>query len=143
MKPTIVVWLLVLSGVCCPRVWAADEPGLDDLRRQALAAEDRRFERTRELARMHSRLGRLEEARRLYEEALGLRSADVEVADELLGVLRQLGDDEALLPVYRQLVSRRPLDAALQMQMGECLWRLGRTDEARRTWDDLLKRFTG
>jgi len=141
VKRIVVMWLMVLSGVGCPRLWAADEAGLDDLRRQALAAEDLRFERTRELARLHSRLGRLEEARHLYEEALRLWSADTEVAEELLGVLRQLGDDEALLRVCRQLVSRRPLDAVLQMQMGECLWRLGRTDEARRTWDDLLKRF--
>ena len=119
----------------------AAEPELDDLRRQVLTAEDTRFKRTVDLAEMYSKLGRLGEARRLYEEALLLRPDDLDTAEDLLGVLRRLGDDEAQLPLYRRLVSGRPLDPGLQMRMGECLWRLKRADEARRAWDELLARF--
>ena len=130
----------ILTGVCAA-ARAADEPALDEVRRRALAAEDRRFTRALELARMYVGLGRLEEARRLYGEALETRGDRLDVAEALLDVVRRLGDHEAQLPLYRQLVSGRPGDATLQLELGVCLRRLGRTDEAASVWEGMLKRF--
>ena len=140
MKRIIVFLVLALV---VPRVGGAaeGEPDLDDLRRRVLTAEDRRFRRALELARMYSKLGRLADARRLYEGALQMRGSDVDVTDALLQLVRKLGDHGAQLPLYRRLSSSRPGDVQLQMRMGECLWRLKRTGEAREVWAAMLKRF--
>ena len=141
MRRFLGILMLVLATWARVPVCRAAEPEPEDLQRRALSAEDRRFRRTVELARMLSKLGRLDEARRLYEEALLLRGDDVAVTDAQLQVLRRLADHKAQLPLYRRLVTVRPGDARLQMQMGECLWRLGRTKEARGVWQNLLRRF--
>ena len=140
MKRTVVFLVLALV---VPRVGgdAGGEPDLDEVRRRVLTAEDRRFRGALELARMYSKLGRLEEARRLYSEVLEVRPEDVDAQDALLQVLRKLGDHEAQLPLYRRLSSSRPGDLGLQMQMGECLWRLKRSREAREVWAAMLKHF--
>lgn len=140
MKRTVVCVTVVLAGLCAA-ARAADEPSLDEVRLRTLAARDRRFARALELARMYAGVGRLEDARRLYEEALETHGDDVDVAEALLKVLRELDDHEAQLPLYRRLSSTRPGDPELHLEMGVCLWRLGRADEARKTWDALLKRF--
>ena len=132
----LAVWLAVPPAAC-----RAEEPDVDDLRRRTLAAEDRRFRRTVELARVYASSGRLEEARGLYEEAHRLRDDDADVTEALLDVLRKLGDHHAQLPIYRRMLSVRGSVFTVRFRMGECLWRLGRTGEARRVMNDVLKRF--
>jgi tetratricopeptide (TPR) repeat protein len=135
--------VLALVAIGRPETWALGEGEPEDPHRRALAAEEQRFKRTVELADTYSRLGRAEEARRLYEEALVIRDDDVDVMDALLVELRRLGDYRSQLPLYRRLVSVRPGDARLHMDMGECLWRLKQTEEACTLWNDVLRRFVG
>ncbi|HUV38855.1 MAG TPA: tetratricopeptide repeat protein [Planctomycetota bacterium] len=144
-------WTVVLMAAMCaaaPRAVSGQGllhppgagPDVDDLRRRTVRAEDLRFRRTVDLARQLSAAGRLEEARRLYEEAHLLRADDDEVTESLLDVLRSLGDPRAQLEIYRAMLPRTGL-VTVRFRMGECLWRLGRTDEARETMNDLLRRF--
>ena len=138
MRRAAIILAVLLS---CAGVARAQEPDLDALRRQSSASEDQRFRRTIDLADLYTRLERLEEARKLYQEALALRPDNDDVMENLLGVLQQLGDYAAQLPLCERLSATRPGDAKLQLAAGECLWRLKRTEEARRAWRDVLRRF--
>ena len=133
--------ILVAASLACALARAeAPEGGTDALRRAALEAEDARFHRTVELADLRSREGKLDEAKTLYDEALALRFDDAEVMKALLGVLRRRGDWAAQRPLYERLAARAPGDSALAFDAAECLWRLGRADEAKRAWTELLLR---
>jgi tetratricopeptide (TPR) repeat protein len=134
--PLILLLLLAAAAPLC-----AEDAALEELNRRAQAAEDLRFSRTLELADVCDRMGRLDEARRCYEQALALRPRDADAAASLLSVLRRLGDFEAQWPLYERLTAQRAADYQLHLDAAECLWRLTRTDEARRAWDDLLNRF--
>ena len=127
--------------LAAPFALRAQAPDADALRRDAASAEEARVRRTLELAGLRAREMKLDEARALYGEALALRPDDADVMDALLGVLRRQGDSAAQLPLYEKLALRRPGDAQLAFDAAACLWRLGRTAEAKQAWGELLRRF--
>ncbi len=126
---------VLLAAACALR---AAQPDPDTV---AAAAEDARVRRTVALADVLAREQQLPEARACYLEALALRPDDLDVAESLLGVVRRQGDWAAQLPLCERLRARRPGDAALAFEAGECLWRLGRAADARRAWGEMLRRF--
>ena len=133
--------LTVALAALAARALVAEAPDVDALRAPAMEAEDLRFRRTVELAGFREREGKLDDAKALYSEALALRPDDPDATDALAGVLRRQGDYAGQLPLYERLSSRRPGDAALAFGRAECLWRLDRRPEAKRAWEETLRRF--
>ncbi len=141
MTRVLAAILACIAAALASRADAAAAPDVDALRAPAMAAEDARFRRTVELADFREREGNLAAARDLYAEALALRPDDTDVTASALGVLRRLGDSAGRLALAERLAARRPGDAALAFERAECLWRLGRKDEAKLAWQELLRRF--
>ena len=81
---------------------------------------------------------RLDEAQTLIDKALSLAPGDPFILDSKGWLLfRQAKLEQALVPL-RQAYSVRP-DAEIAAHLGEVLWALGRTDEARALWQAALK----
>ena len=81
---------------------------------------------------------RLDEAQTLIDKALSLAPGDPFILDSKGWLLfRQAKPEQALTPL-RQAYAVRP-DAEIAAHLGEVLWTLGRTDEARALWLDAVK----
>ncbi|MEW6512684.1 MAG: tetratricopeptide repeat protein [Pseudomonadota bacterium] len=81
---------------------------------------------------------RLDEARKLIDQALELAPNDPFILDSKGWVLFRQGDAEGALDVLKRAFGIRA-DPEIAAHIGEVLWSLGRRDEARRTWDMALK----
>ena len=82
---------------------------------------------------------RLEEAQALIGQALKLSPDDAFIMDSMGWVLFRQGKGEEGLKYLQRAYSIRP-DAEIAAHLGEVLWALGRRDEARRVWDEALKK---
>ncbi|MBP6109306.1 MAG: tetratricopeptide repeat protein, partial [Rhodocyclaceae bacterium] len=81
---------------------------------------------------------RLDEAQTLIDKALSLAPGDPFILDSKGWLLfRQAKLEQALTPL-RQAYAARP-DAEIAAHLGEVLWTLGRTDEARALWQAAIK----
>lgn len=96
----------------------------------AYAAHPGSFPLALDLARVHVRRKRLEEASRLYAVAHALRPQHIETLHEHGIVYEELGDDAAALRLFQQALRGRPDDGHLHFHIGNCLDRLGRREEA-------------
>jgi tetratricopeptide (TPR) repeat protein len=82
---------------------------------------------------------RLEEAQELIDKALKLSPDDAFIMDSMGWVLFRQGKTEDGLKYLQRAYSIRP-DAEIAAHLGEVLWVLGRRDEARKVWDEALKK---
>lgn len=125
-----------------------------------------------ELAALYVRLGRLDEARGIYQDQLSADAGDAQALAGLVSVLVRAGDRDGvrdllvkaekgmgadaaramLLRIYlgegkveeavalaRDHAQAHPQDAAAHVMLAELLWRAGRLDEARASYDEALK----
>lgn len=83
---------------------------------------------------------RLDEAAELVDKALSLSPDDSFILDSKGWVLYRQGNLAAALDALQKAYSRQP-DAEIAAHMGEVLWKLGRTDEARAVWREAGKAF--
>jgi len=81
---------------------------------------------------------RLQEARKLIEQALELAPDDYFIMDSLGWVLYREGNLKGAAEQLRRAYSGRP-DAEIGAHLGEVLWILGERDEANRVWQESLK----
>jgi tetratricopeptide (TPR) repeat protein len=82
---------------------------------------------------------RLDEAHELIEKALKLAPDDAFIMDSMGWVLYRQGKTAEGLKYLQRAYSLRP-DAEIAAHLGEVLWVLGRRDEARKVWDEALKK---
>lgn len=82
---------------------------------------------------------RLEEANELIDTALKLAPDDAFIMDSKGWVLFRQGKTEDGLKYLQRAYSIRP-DAEIAAHLGEVLWALGRRDDARKVWDEALKK---
>jgi Flp pilus assembly protein TadD len=82
---------------------------------------------------------RLPEARELIARALELAPGDPFITDSLGWVEFRLGNLPEALKHLQTAYSARP-DPEIGAHLGEVLWALGRTDEARKVWRDVQTR---
>jgi tetratricopeptide (TPR) repeat protein len=76
---------------------------------------------------------RLPEAKALIEKALALAPGDPFITDSLGWVEYRLGNTAEALRLLRQAYAARP-DTEIGAHLGEVLWVVGQTEEARRIW---------
>lgn len=81
-----------------------------------LAPADARLHR--QLAKTHANLGQLSEARSAMERAVALDSANEAIRLDLLAIIRQLRDDDALAAAVASGVTACPTSAALHYEAG-------------------------
>lgn len=81
---------------------------------------------------------KLEEGRKLLEEALKRAPDDPFILDSMGWLLYRLKDYSAALDHLERAYRQQP-DAEIAAHLGEVLWQLGRKDEARRTWQEAHK----
>jgi tetratricopeptide (TPR) repeat protein len=81
---------------------------------------------------------RLPEAKQLISKALSLSPDDPFITDSLGWVEFRLGNLTAALLHLQKAYELRP-DVEIAAHLGEVLWRLKRSDEARRIWQEGLK----
>jgi tetratricopeptide (TPR) repeat protein len=81
---------------------------------------------------------KLPEARKLIERALELAPEDYFIIDSLGWVMYRQGDLKGALAQLQRAYDGRP-DAEIGAHLGEVLWKLGRTTEANRVWQESLK----
>jgi len=81
----------------------------------------------------------LPEARQLIEKALQLAPEDPFILDSLGWVMYRQGDLEGALAKLERAHTLRA-DPEIAAHIGEILWRLGRVDDARRTFREALKK---
>jgi len=82
---------------------------------------------------------RLDEAYDLIDKALKLSPDDAFIMDSKGWVLYRQGKAEDGLKYLQRAYSIRP-DAEIAAHLGEVLWVLGRRDDARKVWDEALKK---
>jgi tetratricopeptide (TPR) repeat protein len=82
---------------------------------------------------------RLDEAHDLIDKALKLSPDDAFIMDSMGWVLYRQGKTEEGLKYLQRAYSIRP-DAEIAAHLGEVLWALGRRDDARKVWDEALKK---
>jgi tetratricopeptide (TPR) repeat protein len=82
---------------------------------------------------------RLDEANELIDTALKLAPDDAFIMDSKGWVLYRQGKVEDGLKYLQRAYSIRP-DAEIAAHLGEVLWVLGRRDDARKVWDEALKK---
>lgn len=82
---------------------------------------------------------RLDEANELIDAALKLAPDDAFIMDSKGWVLYRQGKTEDGLKYLQRAYSIRP-DAEIAAHLGEVLWALGRRDDARKVWDEALKK---
>lgn len=142
---------------------ATEQPGQPELVYEAALAADRigQYERMESLLRQlirqkpdyahaYNALGysfaersiRLDEAVVLIDKALSLAPDDPFILDSKGWVLYRKGDKEGALAALQKAFALRP-DPEIAAHMGEVLWMLGRKDEARKLWQDMLKANPG
>lgn len=83
---------------------------------------------------------RLEEARRLIEKANALSPEDHYILDSMGWVQYRLGKLDKALD-YLQRAYGVQSDPEIAAHLGEVLWKQGKHDEARKTWDDALQKY--
>ena len=81
---------------------------------------------------------RLDEALVLITKAVELAPGDPFILDSLGWVLYRKGDMEPAREKLAQALALRP-DPEIAAHLGEVLWKLGRHDEAERTWKDAAR----
>ncbi|OIR06814.1 beta-barrel assembly-enhancing protease [mine drainage metagenome] len=84
----------------------------------------------------------LDEAQRLIDKALALSPDDAFILDSKGWVLYRRGDNNGALGYLQKAYSQRP-DPEIAAHLGEVLWRLGRHDEAEKTWNDAIRAHPG
>jgi tetratricopeptide (TPR) repeat protein len=82
---------------------------------------------------------RLDEAHELIEKALKLSPDDAFIMDSMGWVLFRQGKAGEGLKYLQHAYTIRP-DAEIAAHLGEVLWSLGRREEARKVWDEALKK---
>jgi len=88
---------------------------------------------------MHLRaLGRVEEARKSFEEALALEPDSADARASMGDVLAEEAPDEAL-PYYEQVVQLDPSNIRVQLALAELYSRLGRHEDALKRAEAVLK----
>jgi len=83
---------------------------------------------------------RLDEAAELVDKALALAPDDSFILDSKGWVLFRQGKLEAALETLKKAYAKQP-DAEIAAHIGEVLWKLGRTDEAKEVWRDAAKTY--
>lgn len=78
---------------------------------------------------------RLDEAQTLIERALQLMPDDAHILDSMGWVLYRRGQHEKAAEFLRRAYALRP-EAEIAAHLGEVLWAMGRTEEARKLWAD-------
>ena len=81
---------------------------------------------------------RLDEAQALISKAVELAPGDPFILDSLGWVLYRKGDLEPAREKLAQALALRP-DPEIAAHLGEVLWKLGRHDDAERTWKDAAR----
>ncbi len=75
------------------------------------------FEAWRILAKAYQKVGQLEEAKTAYLEAYEIDSQSVSVRNELAVCLLNLGDDQAAIKLYQELIEEQPKNAFYQRKL--------------------------
>ncbi|HEX6018175.1 MAG TPA: tetratricopeptide repeat protein [Burkholderiaceae bacterium] len=78
---------------------------------------------------------RLPEAKELIQKAMSLAPGDPFIVDSMGWVEYRMGHRDEALRWLRQAYAARP-DTEIAAHLGEVLWAAGKTDEARRVWQD-------
>ncbi|MBE7424457.1 MAG: tetratricopeptide repeat protein [Ideonella sp.] len=78
---------------------------------------------------------RLPEAKELIRKAMSLAPGDPFIVDSMGWVEYRMGQRDEALRWLRQAYAARP-DTEIAAHLGEVLWAMGKTDEARRVWQD-------
>ncbi len=78
---------------------------------------------------------RLEEAKSLIEKALAITPGDPYIVDSLAWALYRMGRLDESLTAFQAAYKTRA-DAEIGTHMGEVLWQMNRTDEARKMWKE-------
>lgn len=81
---------------------------------------------------------RLEEANALIDKALAMAPQDAAILDSKGWVNYRRGDLPGALAMLQKALAQRP-DPEIAAHLGEVLWKMGRRDEATKTWDEALK----
>ena len=84
----------------------------------------------------------LDEAQRLIDKALALSPDDAFILDSKGWVLYRRGDNNGALGYLQKAYSQRP-DPEIAAHLGEVLWRLGRHEEAEKTWNAAIRAHPG
>ena len=109
------------------------------LMRQRLGKDPRNFLWHFNLAAALQALGRREEARGEYREALRLQPADPRVHNNLGAVLKSMGRTEEALSHFREAARLNPDYANAQFNLGSTLLAQGRTQEAVEHLEEVLR----
>ncbi|MBV8603538.1 MAG: tetratricopeptide repeat protein [Pelomonas sp.] len=126
------------------RAMLADRLGHDDemekLLRQVIALKPDYYNAYNALGySLAERNTRLDEARKLVEKALALAPNQPALMDSLGWVEYRQGHLPEALDLLRKAYAAFP-DGEVAAHLGEVLWKSGQADEARRVWDEALRR---
>ena len=86
------------------------------------------------LARSYEELGKFEQARQVYQEALNRQGVHPGLQNNLCFSYYQEGKWQEAEACFRQTLARNPGNPAARNNLGLLLCRLGRPEEARRLW---------
>ena len=80
----------------------------------------------------------LDEANALIDKALALAPNDAAIMDSKGWVSYRRGDLQGAVDILQKALTVMP-DPEIAAHLGEVLWRMGREDDARKTWNDALQ----
>lgn len=117
----------------------AADPSLSDLKRRVEVLRFRLVEQNLAGARQAARAGRLDEAARMYANAISSSPESAFLYRELAAIEHQKGENDAALADYRKAVELDPSDAASLVQIGDILLARNELDAAAKAYSDALK----
>lgn len=82
---------------------------------------------------------RLDEAQKLIEKALELSPSDAHILDSMGWLMFRRGDHQRAIEYLEKAYKAQP-EAEIAVHLGEVLWHVGRTDEARKLWREASQR---
>lgn len=96
------------------------------------------LERQLRTARTLERMGRYEEALRVYRKAYEETPEHREVLQGLDRTLSKLGRFDELTDLLKKAIQRAPEDGYFRMRLGQVLYDAGRPNEAEQWWDSMI-----
>ena len=115
-----------------------EDTALAELSR-AIEFYPKNFDAVKARAELYERTGRLTDAIADFEHALSLRSGAKGIRQHLVGLYIELEMFERAIAEYRKLVEASPQDSSLLYRLGQVYERKGDIEEARRTYEAVLK----
>lgn len=125
-------WTLHQNGIRYEKLGA--DRSAEELYRRAIAADSTLGESWHNLAACEARMGRTPEAVRTYEQALRHLGENPITLYNLAVLYGGLGLDQRALGYFDRSLRADPSDAAVRVDRGVALYRLGRTEDAFAEW---------